>query len=349
MFHVRQTWVLLILAVAMLLTMAGQAQAQSHVCKYYATVGSEQRFLLFRSGNPFLSGKVDYYAYPPEFGCISRGGKISARGGGWVYAQSAAEALATCEKNLSDVSGVTVDSAAHYQYIYICILESGGSKQAKRKTKPFVATGVVLNAETDLKLSALSGLRNGIQFQRVGLSGVGLAVVLELGVLDAVDVWANIDGGYTVCFPQPGRVIFLDAAYSPRAASEIESYMDAEGYTCADMDRAGTLVLVRDASANESSDDRPEQTMETLTRGLRPDASAQVALTDCEITTVHIMRHRDTPAGYIIGRVPAVTTLSASARTAEWIRATYKDRDGWMAAWLLTLDGDCDYPTAEAG
>lgn len=341
--------VLLILVVAMLLAMAGQAQAQSEVCKYYATVGSEQWFLLFKTGNPFLSGKVDYFVYPPDFGCISRGGKISARGAGWVYAGSSSEALAICKKNLSDVSGVTVDSAAHYQYIYICKLESGGSKQAKRKTKPFVATGVVLNAETDLKLSAISGLKNGIQFQRVGPSGVGRDVVLELGVLDAVDVWANTDGGYTVCFPQPGRVIFLDAAYSPRAVSEIESYVDGEGYTCADMNRAGTLVLVRDASADDTSDGRPEETAETLTRVLRPDASAEVELTDCEITTVHIMRHRDAPAGFIIGRVPAVTTLSASARTADWIQAAYEDQDGWIAAWLLTLNGDCDYPTAEVG
>ena len=98
MFPVRQMLVLLILVVAMLLAMAGQAQAQSEVCKYYATVGSEQWFLLFKTGNPFLSGKVDYFVYPPDFGCISRGGKISARGAGWVYAGSSSEALAICKK-----------------------------------------------------------------------------------------------------------------------------------------------------------------------------------------------------------------------------------------------------------
>ncbi len=352
MIRPRKTLALLICAVATLMTMAGLAQAQSSICKFYNEVGSEpdnvQRFLLFEADNPFLSGSVGYYAYPPDFGCITVGGTISARGAGWVYADSASDALAICKKNLSKVTGATVDSKAHYENFYICKQGSGGSKRAERKikpTKPFVATGVVLNAETDLKLSAVSGLTSGIQFQRVGPSGVGIPAVLALGYLDAIDVWANIGGGYSVCFPQLGRVIFLDTAYTPRLVSEIDAYRDAEGYTCADMDRAGILVLVRDASLDESGDFAAEETADTPTPGLRPDDSLEIALVNCEITTVHVMRHRKLPAGVITGLVPAQTTLSASARTADWIRAAYEDRDGWIAAWLLTLEGDCDYPT----
>ena len=119
----------------------------------------------------------------------------------------------------------------------------------------------------------------------------------------------------------------------------IEAYIDAEGYTCADINRAGTLVLVRDESK--------EDALETTTQELRPDDSAEVTLTDCEITTVYTMRHRNAPAGDIIGLVPADTTLSADAQTENWIRATFAGREGWSAVWLLTLGENCDYATAE--
>ena len=348
MIHARRTSMLLILAATMLLMTAGRLAAQSHVCRGYGSVDGEERWLLFEAGNEFLSGSksVDYYIYNGSLGCIDEGGAVSPPDGGWVYANSSAEALALCEANLGDVAGVKVDPSSRFGTIYICKLSSGQGKRGKyaaHTIKPFVATGAVLNANTDLKLSAVSGLRSGIQFQRVGPTGVGIAAVLELGVLDAVDVWAMIDGGYTVCFPQLGRVIFLDAAYSPRTVHEIESYIDAEGYTCADLDRAGTLVLVKDESAEESSDGSTEDAVQKL----KPDDSEEIALTDCEITTVYTMRHRNAPAGIMIGQVPANTTLSADARTERWIRAMYAERDGWIAAWLLTLEGSCDYPVVD--
>ena len=352
MIHARRAPMLLILLVTMLTLMAGQLAAQSHVCRGYGSVGGEERWLLFEAGNEFLSGSksVDYYIYNGSLGCIDEGGTVSPPGGGWVYATSSAEALALCEANLGSVSSVSVDPASRFGTIYICKQSSGQrkrSKRAARAIKPFVATGAVLNETTDLKLSAISGLRSGIQFQRVGPIGVGVADVIALGILDAVNVWAAIGGGYTVCFPKHGRVIFLDTAYSPRTVHTIESYIDAEGYTCADMDRAGTLVLVRDESAAESSDISTGGAVETTTQEPRPDDSAEIPLTDCEITTVFTMRHRNAPAGDIIGLVLADTTLSADARTENWIRATYAERDGWIAAWLLTLGENCDYPKSE--
>ena len=107
-----------------------------------------------------------------------------------------------------------------------------------------VYTGVLLNQKTDLQLFAVNGLYSGIQFQRVPPAGVGIQSVLDLGYLDAVDVWANIGDGYGVCFPQLGQIIFLDAATSPRTVTTIQ-YFTRDGYTCAFMDRAGTVVLVQ--------------------------------------------------------------------------------------------------------
>lgn len=352
MIHTRRASMLLILVVSMLLLTAGQLTAQSHVCRGYGSVGGEERWLQFEAGNEFLSGgkSVEYYIYEGSLGCIDEGGTVSPPGGGWVYATSSAEALALCEANLGKVDGVRVDPASRFGTIYICKQSSRQRKRSKRTApaiKPFVATGVVLNETTDLKLSAVSGLRSGIQFQRVGPMGVGIADVIALGILDAVNVWATIGDGYTACFPRHGRVIFLDTAYSPRTVHGVESYIDAEGYTCADMERAGTLVLLSDERTEESNDISAEDAVDTTTQELIPDDSAEITLTDCEITTHYNMRHRNAPAGDIIGLVPAGTTLSANARTENWIRATYAERDGWIAGWLLTLEGSCDYPTAE--
>ena len=100
-----------------------------------------------------------------------------------------------------------------------------------------------LMRDTGLLVSAVYGLRSGIQCRRVDAAGVGNQSVKDLGVLDAVDVWGNIGLGYELCFPQLGRIIFLDAATSPRSVIDIK-YGIRDGFTCASMDRAGTVVLV---------------------------------------------------------------------------------------------------------
>ena len=88
------------------------------------------------------------------------------------------------------------------------------------------------------------GLESRIQFQRMTRAGIGIQWVLDLGYHDAIDIWGNADQPYAVCFPQSGRVIFLDAAFSPRRVYEIESFIGGDGFNCAPGDRPGTLVLV---------------------------------------------------------------------------------------------------------
>ena len=92
--------------------------------------------------------------------------------------------------------------------------------------------------DTDLVLSAVDGLRSGIQCRRVDGAGVGNKAVLDQGMLDAVDVWGNIGRGYEVCYPQLGRIIFLDASTSPRSVVNAD-YSIRGGFTCASQDRAG--------------------------------------------------------------------------------------------------------------
>ena len=101
-----------------------------------------------------------------------------------------------------------------------------------------------MNEETDIIVTASSGLRSGVQFQRVHGAGIGIQSILDAGAIDAVDVWGNILGTVEDCFPQSGRTLFLDAAYSPRTVSWITSTARADGYTCDTIDRAGTIVLM---------------------------------------------------------------------------------------------------------
>ena len=193
--------------------------------------------------------------------------------------------------------------------------------------------------ETDLRLSAQAGLRSGIEFQRLDELGVGIPSVITMGVLDAVDVWGKVEGTYTVCFPQSGTVYFLDAAMAPRTASLIESYVD-NGYTCADMDRPGTLVLVTgDAPAESTTQEAP---------GLPGDYSASVALENCEITPRYNVHHRLEPAGLSRGLVPAETTLAPTMRTEFWYQVEYDGNAGWVSSWWVAPDGECDYPAPTA-
>lgn len=80
--------------------------------------------------------------------------------------------------------------------------------------------------------------------QQVRGAGIGNAALVAGGSVDAVDVWNVVRTGTLVCFDAAGgSLIFLDAATSPRRASELSVYRgDAE--LCATIDRPGTVVLM---------------------------------------------------------------------------------------------------------
>ena len=96
------------------------------------------------------------------------------------------------------------------------------------------------------QLWATHGLASGVQFQRVNQTGVGNIAVIDLGVLDAIDVWGYVEPGVQVCFPQEGHIAFLDAAYSPGLVTKLaDVFFTSEGYTCVNTKRAGTIVRTK--------------------------------------------------------------------------------------------------------
>ena len=80
---------------------------------------------------------------------------------------------------------------------------------------------------------------------------IGVQSVLARGVLVAVDIFA-LNGGSSVtrfnnsvfvCLQGSGPFIFLDANQSPRAPQQLTS-VNQNGYECANVPNAGTVVLV---------------------------------------------------------------------------------------------------------
>ena len=335
---------------ALLLCAPGiELQAQSS-CRPYEYDGANIQYVRFQ-GN-FARGNVNWY---PDSSCDSSGGSIRLPGSGVVYATSESSALAICDDNLSGRNTVSADTDALTSNFWVCTNHSrrrsgssGGKSDAeKNSARPYIPTGITLN-QSDLRLSAQDGFHSGIQFQRVGQDGVGIPAVIALGLLDAVDVWGKVGGGYEVCFPQAGRIIFLDAATSPRTVSQIAHY-SVDGFTCASGDRAGTLVLVRGEPPPEPAATAPAADATALIAPiLSADDSAEVSLANCQIIARVNMHHRASPAGSSKGLVPADALLDATARTAEWFLGVYQGRDGWLNAGFVDLVGDCAYPGAEA-
>ena len=194
-----------------------------------------------------------------------------------------------------------------------------------------------------LKLRAFDGPNSGIEFRRLTQFYVGIRSVLDMGVVDAVDVWSNIGSGYEVCFPLPGRIVFLDAATSPRTVVPLESSY-ADDYTCASSDRAGTMVLV-ESGESESSPVTPSES--TRRPGTNDSVDTAIALENCIVTPRYNLRLRAAPWGRILDVVPVGTAVVATARTQSWFQITYEEQAGWIAAWLVDTDGDCDWPAPE--
>ena len=82
----------------------------------------------------------------------------------------------------------------------------------------------------------------GVQCQQVSGGGIGVQSILDMGVVDAVDVWGSMDVAAEICFSDTGSVTFLDATMSPRMEMPLEYYM-RDSMTCVDIMHPGTVVL----------------------------------------------------------------------------------------------------------
>ena len=109
--------------------------------------------------------------------------------------------------------------------------------------RPPAVTCPTLSAATGIAVRATYGLESGIQCQRIDGGGIGIQSIVEAGFIDAVDIWGYVDQGVEVCFPQAGRLLFLDARTSPRTVAPLESTV-VNGMTCAPISTPGSIVLM---------------------------------------------------------------------------------------------------------
>ena len=105
------------------------------------------------------------------------------------------------------------------------------------------ATHVALQAATGATFRPTYGLDSGVHFRQLDGAGIGVQSLIDAGFLEAFDVWGYVEQGVEVCFPQVGRVVFLDASTSPRAIVPLESTV-ANGQTCVSISSPGSLVLL---------------------------------------------------------------------------------------------------------
>ena len=210
----------------------------------------------------------------------------------------------------------------------------------------------------DVHVSAELGINSGIQFQRFNHYAVGIQSVADMGILDVVDVWGNASQYFEVCFPQSGQIVFLDAFSGDFTANAVVSVSNfsTDGYACAAMNRPGTMVLVEGSTQLVHSNVALAQSFIDSTTTDR--VSSAIDLEDCTVTPSHKLNLREDPWGEKLDVVPQATTLSATARTKSWFKVSYTSADveasegegtqaveieGWIAAWLSEVDGDCDW------
>ena len=165
----------------------------------------------------------------------------------------------------------------------------------------------------------------GAQGRRVDAQGVGNQAIIDQGLLDAIDMWGYISPDTEVCFAQHGRLLLLDAAYSPRRAMPLAAYQ-RNGMSCATIDRAGTVVLLQSAAPLPVINDAPPPPL---------------LLRNCMVHLLYALNFRARPAGQIMRVLPAGIRLTAFSYREGWYQVDYYGQQGWVSANYVQAQGDC--------
>ena len=105
------------------------------------------------------------------------------------------------------------------------------------------ASYVALQTETGMTFEAAYGLDSGVHFRQLDGAGIGIQSIIDAGPLAALDVYGYVEQGVEVCFPQIGRVVFLDARTMPRAIMDLDATV-RDGMTCVFLNSPGSLALL---------------------------------------------------------------------------------------------------------
>ena len=107
----------------------------------------------------------------------------------------------------------------------------------------YAVSYIALQTETGMTFTPTYGLDSGVHFRQLDGAGIGVQSIIDAGYLAALDVYGYVEQGVEVCFPQIGRVVFLDARTMPRAITSLEATV-RDGMTCVRLNSPGSLVLL---------------------------------------------------------------------------------------------------------
>ncbi len=178
---------------------------------------------------------------------------------------------------------------------------------------------------------------DGAQGRRVGSAEIAQPDIIAQGVLDAVDVYGYVSPGVEVCFSAHGRIVFLAAAYAPRRAFDLSAYQRA-GRTCALIDRAGTVVLLRGDGPPPQEPQPPLQNTPPANTNPNPGRG----LGDCEVQPFANLKVRQSPPdGLVLGVTASRDWLRASEKRAGYFKVGIWQIEGWISGDYVNTRGDC--------
>lgn len=197
-------------------------------------------------------------------------------------------------------------------------------------------------ARTCLMLPAnivVSGTGADAECRRLGASGVAVPHLIAQGVIDAVDLWGHITDGTEVCFRQPGRLTFLDAATSPRQEATLSAYQ-RDGMTCAAIDRPGTVVLLRGQPQPTETDHQQvdaQQSEPAQAPLLRPQECRRIS------TNTNVRLRREPPDGETLFVIAPNEVYPTKELRDGYYKVRHFSMDGWISAAYVTVLGACRY------
>lgn len=177
--------------------------------------------------------------------------------------------------------------------------------------------------------------RADIKSNEVDEAGVGIAHIIEMGFLTALDVWSEVGWGVTACHTDysNGNFEFLDAAGMPRQAVPWPAAPHINGMACTYIETPGTIVLL-------SAD--PWQEPATPTPDPNATIMGPVTLEDCELITRDMVNLRAEAWGDVLGIIPYETELIATESSEEFFKVTFEEQEGWVHRdWVTITGGEC--------
>ena len=199
---------------------------------------------------------------------------------------------------------------------------SSSSSSEEARPEPTPPPSSCLSLPSHITVSAFSGTECRV----LDATGVGNQTLINYGFRYAVDIYGNVSGAIKTCFQyHDGAIVLLDAANSPRNIVPLRSRNES-GRICADVDRAGTAVLMP---------------LDFYTSGQIPEPIWD--LTGCTVSTTDILNLRSEPnsASSIVANVLNDVQLTADKRATYYHRVNYYNIIGWLNSSYLSLSGNC--------